>query len=121
MEKHGFHRWAWLVVLALGGLLMLYGGMQDVLLFFAVEAPVLAWHSTMPLTGLICGLIVLASAGLNIIWGWQLRSAENIRERKLALRVTFISATGMVADWISGYYGFGSLMALLAAIRLLRK
>jgi len=34
MEKRGFHRWAWLVVLLLGGLLMIFGGAQDVTLFF---------------------------------------------------------------------------------------
>jgi hypothetical protein len=27
---------------------------------------------------------------------------------------------GMVADWISGYYRFGSLMALLAGVWIIR-
>jgi hypothetical protein len=27
----------------------------------------------------------------------------------------------MIADWISGYYGFGSLMALLAGVWLMMK
>ena len=78
MEKRGFHHWAWLVVLLLGGLLMLYGGAQDVTLFFSPEgdlAPVPSWRPVSPLVGLVCGLIVLASAGLNLAWGWQLRRA----------------------------------------------
>ncbi len=29
MKKRGFHRWAWLVVFLLGGVLMVYGGAQD--------------------------------------------------------------------------------------------
>jgi len=33
MKKQGFHHWAWLVILAWGGLVMLYGGAQDMLLF----------------------------------------------------------------------------------------
>jgi hypothetical protein len=66
-------------------------------------------------------LIVLASAGLNITWGWQLRHAEDTEERRLALRVVLFSGVGMVADWVSGYYGFGSLMALLAGLWLIRK
>jgi len=62
MQEQGFHCWAWLVVLGLGGLLMLYGGAQDVALFFAPEgdlAPVPSWHPVPPLVGLVCGLIVL--------------------------------------------------------------
>lgn len=55
-EKRGFHRWAWLVVFLLGGLLMIYGGAQDLTLFFAPEgdlAPVPSWHPVPPLVGLI--------------------------------------------------------------------
>ena len=122
MQKQGFHRWAWLVVLLLGGLLMLYGGAQDVTLFFAPDlAPVPVWHPVPPVLGLVCGLIVLASAGLNIVWGWQLRRAEDAEELRLARRVALVSMVGMIADWISGYYGFGSLMALLAGIWLMRR
>ncbi len=116
MQKRGFHRWAWLVIFLLGGLLMLYGGAQDLTLFFAPDlALVPSWHPVSPLVGLVCGLIVLASAGLNVVWGWQLRHAEGAQERRLARRVALVSGMGMIADWISGYYGFGSLMALLAS------
>jgi len=122
MEKQGFHRWAWLVVFLLGGLLMLYGGVQDVTLFFSPDlAPVPSWHSAPPFVGLVCGLIVLASAGLNLVWGWQLRRAEGARERRLARRVALVSAVAMIADWVSGYYGFGSLMALLIGLWLMTK
>ncbi len=79
MKKRGFHRWVWLLVFLLGGLLMIYGGAQDLTLFFAPEgnlAPVPAWHPAPPIVGFVCGLIVLASAGLNLVWGWRLRSAE---------------------------------------------
>ena len=58
MGRQGFHRWAWLVVLGLGGLLMLYGGAQDVTLFFSPEgklAPVPAWHPVPLVVGLVCG------------------------------------------------------------------
>ena len=124
MDRRGFLRWAWLVVFLLGGLLMLYGGVQDVTLFLSPEgelAPVPAWHPVPPFVGLVCGLIVLASAGLNVLWGWQLRRAEGAHERRLARRVALVSGVAMIADWISGYYGFGSLMALLAGIWLVRK
>ena len=122
MEKQGFHRWAWLVVFLLGGLLMLYGGAQDVMLFFSPDlAPVPSWHPTPPLVGLVCGLVVLASAGLNLVWGWCLRRAEDAEERRLARRVALVSGVAMIADWVSGYYGFGSLMALLAGVWLMRK
>ncbi len=123
MEKQGFHRWAWLVVFLLGGLLMLYGGAQDVSIFFLPGgdlALVPSWHPTRPVVGLVFGLIVLASAGLNIVWGWQLRCAEGFQERRLARRVAFVSTVGMIADWVSGYYGFGSLIALLTGIWLMR-
>lgn len=104
MEKQGFHHWAWLVVLGLGGLLMLYGGAQDVVLFFSSDlAPVPSWHPVLPLVGLVCGLIVLASAGLNVVWGWRLQRAEGAQERNLARRVALVSGVGMIADWISGY------------------
>jgi len=122
MEKRGFHRWAWLVVFLLGGLLMLYGGAQDVTLFFSPDlAPVPSWHSAPPFVGLVCGLIVLASAGLNVVWGWQLRRAEDAQERRLARRVALVSTVAMIADWVSGYYGFGSLMALLTGLWLMMK
>ena len=124
IKKQGFNRWAWLIVFILGGLLMLYGGAQDLTLFFSPEgdlAPVRSWHTVPPVVGLICGLIVLASAISNLVWGWQLRRAEGTRERKLAYYVAFVSGIGMIADWISGYYGFGSLMALLTAVWLMIK
>jgi len=122
IRKRGFHRWAWLVVLLLGGLLMIYGGAQDVMLFCApTMATVPSWHSTPPVVGLVCGLIVLVSAGVNIVLGWQLRKDVGTKERRLALQIALISATAMIADWISGYYGFGSLMALLTSIWLVAK
>ncbi len=106
----------------LGGLLMLYGGAQDVTLFFSSDlAPVPAWHSASPLVGLICGLIVLGSAGLNVVWGWQLRRADVAQEQRRARRVALVSGVAMIADWVSGYYGFGSLMALLTGLWLMRK
>ena len=101
---------------------MLYGGVQDILLYFSPElALVPSWHPVPPLVGLICGLIVLASAGLNVVWGWELRCSEGAGERRLAYRVALASGMAMVADWTSGYYGFGSLMALLTGIWLLRR
>ena len=119
MEKRGFHRWAWLVVFLPGGLSMLYGGAQDIAIFFSSNlAPVPSWHSAPPIVGLVCGLIVLASAGLNLVWGWQLRSAKGVQERRLARRVVLVSTVAMIADWVSGYYGFGSLMALLTGVWL---
>ncbi|MCK4348081.1 MAG: hypothetical protein KAW47_05635 [Thermoplasmatales archaeon] len=122
MEKQGFHRWAWLVVFLLGGLLMLYGGAQDMSLFFSYDlAPVPPWRLTPPLVGLICGLIVLVSAGLNIVWGWQLRRADVTQERKVARWVVLVSCVAMIADLVSGYYGFGSLMALLTGVWLMMK
>ena len=122
MQKQGLHRWAWLLVLLCGGILMLFGGAQDVTLFFAPEgglAPVPSWHPASPLVGLVCGLLVLASAGLNIVWGWQLRRAEGDRELGLARRIALVSGVAMIADWVSGYYGFGSLVALLTGICLM--
>ena len=92
MEKRGFHRWAWLVVFLLGGVLMIYGGGQDVMLYFAPElAPVPSWHPVPPVLGLICGLIVLTSAGMNLVWGWQLRRAEGDDELRLACWVALVS------------------------------
>ena len=122
MKKKGFHNWAWLVVMLLGGLLMIYGGAQDLTLFFSPEsdlAPVPSWHTVPPIAGLICGLIVLASAVLNLVWGWQLKSAKRSRERKLSLFVILGSSIGIIADWISGYYGFGSLAAMLTGLWLI--
>ena len=122
MEKRGFHRWAWLVVFLLGGLLMLCGGAQDVTLFFAPElALVPSWRPAPPLVGLVCGLIVLASAGLNLAWGWRLRRADGAQGRRLARRVALVSSVAMIADWVSGYYGFGSLAALLTGLWLMVK
>jgi hypothetical protein len=84
MEKRGFHRWTWLIVLLLGGLLMLYGGAQDVTLFFSPEgdlSPVPSWHPIPPLVGLVCGLIALGGShqrrgddrrlGQRLLWLWQ--------------------------------------------------
>jgi len=122
MERQGFHRWAWLVVFMLGGLLMVFGGAQDVMLFFSPElALVPSWHPAPPLVGLIFGLIVLVSAGLNVVWGWRLRCAEGGEERSLAGRVAVVSGMAVIADWVSGYYGFGSLMALLTGVWLMMK
>ena len=122
MGKRGFHRWAWLVVFLLGGVLMLFGGAQDVAIFFSSDlAPVPSWRPVPPLVGLVCGLIVLVSAGLNIFWGWQLRRVDGVLERRLASRVAIVSAVAMIADWVSGYYGFGSLMALLTGVWLMRR
>jgi hypothetical protein len=121
MEKRGFSRWAWLVMFLLGGLLMLYGGAQDLAIFFSPDlVPVSSWRAVPPVAGLICGLIVLASAVLNLIWGWQLRCAESVQERRLARRVALVSAVAMIADWICGYYGFGSLIVLLAVIWIMQ-
>jgi hypothetical protein len=124
MEKHGFHRWAWLVVFLLGGVLMVYGGAQDLTLFFAPEgnlAPVPSWHLVLPFVGLVCGLIVLASTVLNLVWGWRLRRAEGDDELRLAHSVTLVSGAAVIADLASGYYGFGSLIALLTGVWLMRK
>ena len=124
MEKHGFHRWSWLVVFLLGGVLMVYGGAQDLTLFFAPEgnlAPVPSWHPVLPLVGLVCGLIVLTSSGLNLVWGWQLRRAEGSDELRLARWIAIVSGVALIADLVSGYYGFGSLLALLAGVWLIRK
>ena len=122
MEKRGFHHWSWLVVFLLGGVLMLFGGAQDVALFFMSDlALVPSWHPVPPVVGLVCGLIVLVSAGLNIVWGWHLRVADAVQERRLASRVSLVSAVAMIADWVSGYYGFGSMMALLTGVWLLRR
>ena len=53
MEKQGFHRWAWLVVFLLGGVLMLFGGTQDMALYFSPDlAPVSPWHPVPSLVGL---------------------------------------------------------------------
>jgi len=91
MGKRGFHYWAWLVVLLLGGLLMLYGGAHDSTLFFWPEgnlAPVPSWHSVPHLVGLVCGLLVLASAGLNVVWGWRCKWQGEIPvPRKMILPV----------------------------------
>jgi hypothetical protein len=35
--------------------------------------------------------------------------------------VVIVSAVAMIADWVSGYYGFGSLMALLTGVWLMRR
>ena len=121
MKKNGFHRWVWLVVFLLGGVLMICGGAQDLMIFFAPDlALVPAWHPVLPVVGLVCGLIVLVSAGLNLVWGWQLRRAESGDELRLARWVALVSGAAVIADLVSGYYGFGSLVALLAGIWLMR-
>jgi hypothetical protein len=101
---------------------MIFGGVQDVTLFFSPElALVPSWHPNPAVVGLACGLIVLASAGLNVIWGWQLRRAEGAQERRLARRAALVSGVAMAADGVSGYYGFGSLVALPTGICLMRR
>ena len=110
----------------LGRLLMIYGGVQDIALFFSPEgelAPVPSWHSVPPIVGLVFRLIVLASAVLNIVRGGGVLTAATCRggvyECRLARHVVIISGVGMVADWISGYCGFGSMMALLTELWLI--
>ncbi len=101
---------------------MLYGGAQDMLIFFAPElALVPSWYVASPIVGLVCGLIVMVSAVLNVVWGWQLRIAEGTEEFKLAYHVAFVSGVAMVADWISGYYGFGSMAAMLSGLYLIQR
>lgn len=122
MKKQGFHRWAWLVIFTWGGLVMLYGGIQDMLLFFAPKlALVPSWYVAPPIVGLVCGLIVIFSAGLNIGWSWQLKHAIGEKEIMLARRVVLVSVVAMVADWVSGYYGCGSMVALLIGLWLMRR
>ncbi|MHA1490617.1 MAG: hypothetical protein ACTSRI_13295 [Promethearchaeota archaeon] len=58
---------------------------------------------------------------LNIIWAWQLRCAEDTLEKKLARWVALVSTIALICNWIWGYYGFGSFIALLIAIWLMRK
>ena len=80
---------------------MIYGGAQDVTLFFSPErelVPVPSWHSVPPIVGLVCGLIVLASAVFSIVRGWRLRRAEGVYEFRLARHVVIISGVGMAAD-----------------------
>ena len=92
------------------------------MLYFAPElAPVPSWQPVPPIVGLICGLVVLTSAGLNLVWGWQLRRAEGGDELRLARWVALVSGVALIADLISGYYGFGSMAALLAGVWLMRK
>ncbi len=115
-------RWVWLVVVIFGGLLMIFGGVQDVLKFFAPELSLVpTWYSALPLVALVCGLIVLASAGMNLVWGLQLRQAEPIQEKRLAQYIAALSGIAVIADWISGYYGFGSLLAVLVSLWLIHK
>ena len=122
INKRGFHRWAWLTVLVWGGLVMLYGGAQDMLLFFAPDLVLVpSWYITPPIIGLVCGLIVIISAGLNIMWGWQLKHAVGEKELLIARRVALISGVAMLADWLSGYYGFGSMVALLIGLWSMRR
>ena len=122
MEKSGFHSWTWLIILLLGGLLMIFGGTQDIMIFLMPEIILVeSWYPVLPIVGLVGGLVVLASGVLNSIWGWQLKRAEYTKEKNLACRVAIVSAIGMVTDWIAGYYGFGSLVALLTSIWLIQK
>lgn len=119
-EKQGFHRWAWLVIFLLGGLLMVFGGVQDVLLFFKPEISMVApWHPIPSTVGLICGLIVLISAISNIILSLLLRKAIGNKELRIVIIIASISLIGLVADLISGYYGFGNLVALIICIILI--
>ena len=52
------------------------------------------------------------------MWGRRLRHVKGAQERRLARRAALVSGMAMIADWVSGYYGFGSLMALLTGIWL---
>jgi type IV secretory pathway VirB2 component (pilin) len=122
VEKKGFYRWAWLVIIIMGGIGMVFGGAQDVILFFSDDLIIIhSWHPVIPVVGLVCGIIVMITGGLNIMWGWQIKQAEGTIEKKLAQKVALFSVVAMIFDWICGYYGFGSLMALLTAIYLLRR
>lgn len=96
---------------------MIFGGLQDVGIFFDLTL-VTPWHSIPPTVGLICGLIVLVVAGMNLIWGWWLRSANSEYERTLAKKLVVVNIIAIIADWISGYYGFGCLMAFLVSVWL---
>ncbi|MCK4849126.1 MAG: hypothetical protein KAT16_08885 [Candidatus Heimdallarchaeota archaeon] len=121
-EKTGFHRWAWLMIFLLGGVLMIFGGLQDIMLFFSSDVvPIPSWHPAPPEVGLICGFLVLISAGLSIILSLQLRKATGLLEKTLAQKIALISLFAMVCDWISGYYGFGSFIALIITIWLIRR
>ncbi len=66
-----------------------------------------------------CGLIVTVSAVLNVIWGWQLRYAIGGEELTIARRVALVSGVAMVTDLASGYYGCGSMAALLSGVYLI--
>ena len=86
---------------------MLYGGAQDVALYFAPGlAPVSSWRVVLPAVGLVCGLVVLASAGFNLVWGWRLRRATGALERKLAGHVALVSATPMVRQLCLGAWSY---------------
>ena len=122
MEKQGFHRWAWLVILLIGGLLMIYGGLQDVSLFFFEDlAPVPSWHPIQPIVGLICGVIIVLIAIFSVILALKLKNADKELEQKLAKIVLISNGIAFVCDLICGYYGFGNLIALLIAIWLLKR
>ncbi|GAH89280.1 unnamed protein product [marine sediment metagenome] len=47
-----------------------------------------------------------------------LRRGRIARARRLALRVVLVSGGATIADRLSGYHGLGSLMAVIAGIRL---
>ena len=120
IEKRGFHRWAWLIIILLGGLLMVFGGVQDLLIFFKPGLEMVpSWHPIPSVVGLICGLIVSVSALSNIILGLLIRCAVGAKELKLAYFVVVTSGLGLAADLTSGYYGFGCLIALLVSIWLI--
>ena len=122
MEKQGFHRWSWLVILLLGGLLMIYGGLQDVSLFFFKDlAPVPSWHPIDPIVGLICGVIIVLIAILTFILALKLKNADKELEQKLARIVIISNGIAFACDLICGYYGFGNLIALIITIWLLRR
>ena len=101
---------------------MVFGGLQDLFLFFLPDLSMMSsWHPIPSIVGLICGIIVLLSAISNIILSLLLRKAIGTIELRIVYSITLISFIGLVADLVSGYYGFGSLIALLVGLWLIYK
>ncbi|MHA1910627.1 MAG: hypothetical protein ACTSYA_02925 [Candidatus Kariarchaeaceae archaeon] len=117
------HKWAWILIFLIGGVLMIYGGVQDIMIYFVEDLPVASWHTISPEIALICGIIVLISALLTIYWSLQAyKQIENHElTYKIAQKIVVVNFIATITDWICGYYGFGSLVALIIAILLIRK